>query len=209
MHMVEKDITKIVYIELEDGVALPARASSQAAGYDLCASASAVIEPGQTVLISTGIRLAMPPGLEAQVRPRSGLSLRTDLRITNSPGTIDADYRGLVSVICENTAPLFDPIPYLLKHPEELTDFNKRYKAIPAATYFKNRTGRTLPFGLHDPTIYIDANGHPLGSLYIEKGDRIAQLIFSKTEVPEFVVVDEVASIGSDRGGGFGSTGTR
>jgi dUTP pyrophosphatase len=66
-----------------------------------------------------------------------------------------------------------------------------------------------LPFGLHDPTIYIDANGHPLGSLYIEKGDRIAQLIFSKTEVPEFVVVDEVASIGSDRGGGFGSTGTR
>lgn len=207
--MVERDIGKIVYIELEEGAALPARASSYAAGFDLFASADAVIEPGQTVLVSTGLRLAMPPGLEAQVRPRSGLSLRTDLRISNSPGTIDADYRGLVSVICENTASLFDPIPYLLKHPDELSDFNKRYKAIPAATYFKNRTGRTLPFGFHDSTIFVDADGHPLGSLYIHAGDRIAQLVFSEIVVPDFVVVDEVAAIGIDRGGGFGSTGTR
>ncbi len=209
--MEKKDIDtrKVVYIESEDGAVIPTRASTHAAGFDLCAAEDAVIEPGQTVLVSTGVRLAMPPGLEAQVRPRSGLSLRTGLRISNSPGTIDADYRGLVSVICENSVSLFDPIPYLLKHPEELNDFNKRYKGIPAATYFKNRTGRTLPFGIHDPTIFVDANGHPLGSLYIRKGDRIAQLIFSEVVIPEFVIVDEVASIGLDRGGGFGSTGTR
>ncbi len=204
-----ENINHTVYIELEEGAALPAQASLHAAGYDLCAAEDAVIEPGRTALVSTGIKLAMPPGLEAQVRPRSGLSLRTDLRISNAPGTIDADYRGLVSVICENTASLLDPIPYLLKHPEELADFNKRYKAISAATYFKDRTGRTLPFGFHEPTIFVDANGYPLGSLYIRKGDRIAQLIFSKIAIPEFVIVKDVTRIGIDRGGGFGSTGTR
>ncbi len=209
MNMKDSDVKGVVYIELEEGAVIPTRASTHAAGFDLCAAEDAVIEPCQTVLVSTGIRLAMPPGLEAQVRPRSGLSLRTKLRISNSPGTIDADYRGLVSVICENTASLFDPIPYLLKHPEELNDFNKRYKGIPAATYFRNRTGRTLPFGIHDPTIFVDANGHPIGSLYIRKGDRIAQLIFAEFAVPEFVIVDDVTSIGSDRGGGFGSTGMR
>ena len=81
--MVEEDINKIVYIELDDGAAIPARASTHAAGFDLCAAESAVIEPGQTALISTGVRLAMPPGLEAQVRPRSGLSLRTCLLYTS------------------------------------------------------------------------------------------------------------------------------
>jgi len=209
MNMKDSDVKGVVYIELEEGAVIPTRASTHAAGFDLCAAEDAVIEPCQTVLVSTGIRLAMPPGLEAQVRPRSGLSLRTKLRISNSPGTIDADYRGLVSVICENTASLFDPIPYLLKHPEELNDFNKRYKGIPAATYFRNRTGRTLPFGIQDPTVFVDANGHPIGSLYIRKGDRIAQLIFAEVAVPEFVIVDDVTSIGSDRGGGFGSTGMR
>jgi len=204
-----KEIENIVYIQLDEGAILPTRASTHAAGFDLFAAMDTVIEPGQTVLVSTGVRLAMPPELEAQVRPRSGLSLRTSLRVSNSPGTVDPDYRGLVSVICENTASLFDPIPYLLKHPEELSDFNKRYRAIPAATFFKNQTGRTLPFGFHDPTIFVDENGHPLGSLYIRKGDRIAQLIFSEIVIPELNVVDEVASIGSDRGGGFGSTGTR
>ncbi len=200
---------KTVYIELEEGAIMPERASTHAAGYDLFAFEDTVIEPGQTVLVSTGVRLAMPSEVEAQVRPRSGLSLRTSLRIANSPGTIDADYRGIVSIICENTISLFDPIPYLLKHSDLLHDFHKHYKAMPTAIYFKKRTGHTLPFGFPNPTIFIDDNEHPLGSIYIKKGDRIAQMIFSEVTIPEFVTVEHVADIGTDRGGGFGSTGTR
>ncbi|HNZ63589.1 MAG TPA: aminotransferase [Bacillota bacterium] len=196
-----------VFIALEDGAKMPERASSQAAGFDLYAFGDTVIEPGQTVIVPTGIRIAMPPGLEAQVRPRSGLSLRTSLRIANTPGTIDADYRGVVSIICENTAPLFDPVPYLLKHPEILESFHRHYQAMPAAAYFKKLTGYTLPLTFHDPTIFVDEEGHPLGSIYVHRGDRIAQLVFSEVTIPVMTAVDDVAAIGSDRGGGFGSTG--
>ncbi len=82
----------------------PAYQSPLASGMDLHAYITEphVIEPGKIVLIPTGIRIAVPPGYEAQVRPRSGLALKYGITVTNSPGTIDADYRGEIKVILGN-----------------------------------------------------------------------------------------------------------
>jgi dUTP pyrophosphatase len=85
---------------------LPAYATEGAAGLDLLAAVPAdepfVLEPLAPALIPTGIRLALPRGYEAQVRPRSGLALRHAVTVLNSPGTIDSDYRGEVGVILIN-----------------------------------------------------------------------------------------------------------
>ncbi len=199
-----------LYLSLEPGAKAPLRASEDASGYDLFAQHDAVILPGETVLVSTGVRLAIPPGYEGQVRPRSGLSLRTKLRIANAPGTIDADYRGLLSVICENTENLNDGASYLLRHPEEIEKFLALYQAVPLEKYMQLRTGKDVShLLLQDETIYLDAQGNPLGTIYISKGDRIAQLVLMKVEIPELTVVEDVSVIGNDRGGGFGSTGKR
>ena len=198
-----------VYLALEPGAKAPERASDDAAGYDLFALHDVAILPGQTQLVSTGVRLAIPPGYEAQVRPRSGISLRTHLRVANSPGTIDADYRGIVSVICENTVSLTDPLAYLLRRPELLEAFNHMYRSVRAGEYLRLKQDIVLPFGLPDTTIYLDKDNYPLGTIFIKAGERIAQLIFARIELPDLVLIDDVTTIGSDRGGGFGSTGRR
>jgi len=85
---------------------LPAYATPDAAGMDLYAALPAdqpvTLAPGGRALISTGLRLALPSGYEAQVRPRSGLAARHGIGLVNAPGTIDADYRGVVKVILIN-----------------------------------------------------------------------------------------------------------
>lgn len=83
---------------------LPRYMSAQAAGMDLAAAVAepVVLAPGQRALVPTGLALEVPPGVEAQVRPRSGLALRHGVSCLNSPGTIDADYRGEVGVILIN-----------------------------------------------------------------------------------------------------------
>lgn len=85
-------------------VPLPAYQSAGAAGLDLCAAIEddVVIESLQRKLIPTGLSLAIPLGYEGQVRPRSGLALRHGITVLNSPGTIDADYRGEVKVLLVN-----------------------------------------------------------------------------------------------------------
>jgi dUTP pyrophosphatase len=91
---------------------LPAPASEHAAGLDLAAAVDAPVrlEPGQIRLIPAGFYMALPIGWEAQVRPRSGLALRHGVTCVNSPGTIDADYRGEVAVILGN----FGPQPFVV-----------------------------------------------------------------------------------------------
>ena len=86
------------------GIGLPARATPHSAGYDVCAAnpAPIVLAPGARALIPTGLTLAIPPGYEVQVRPRSGLALKHGIIIANAPGTIDADYRGELQVILLN-----------------------------------------------------------------------------------------------------------
>ena len=87
-------------------LALPAYQSDHAAGLDLMAAVPADgpvwLAPGARALIPTGIAIALPPGAEAQVRPRSGLAARHGVTVLNAPGTIDADYRGEVQVILVN-----------------------------------------------------------------------------------------------------------
>jgi dUTP pyrophosphatase len=85
---------------------LPAYQSELAAGFDLLAAVPAdapvTIRPGERALIPTGIAIALPPGIEGQIRPRSGLALRHGITVLNSPGTVDADYRGEIQVILVN-----------------------------------------------------------------------------------------------------------
>ena len=83
---------------------LPAVATAGSAGLDLRAALEGerVLAPGERALVPTGFALAIPPGYEGQVRPRSGLALRHGITLPNAPGTIDSDYRGEVSVILQN-----------------------------------------------------------------------------------------------------------
>lgn len=86
------------------GLALPSYATVGSAGCDLVAAIEApvTLQPGARALVPTGFAMALPPGWEAQIRPRSGLALKHGLTCLNSPGTIDADYRGEVGVILAN-----------------------------------------------------------------------------------------------------------
>lgn len=141
---------------------IPERATKGAVGFDVYASRvldkwtkevisdlPAVIEPGASILIGIGVRLAVPFPYEAQVRPRSGLASRYDVELSNSPGTVDPDFRGEAGVLLRNR-------------------------------------------GDH--------------AFVVEKNMRIAQLIFTKVEIPEIEEVSELSE--TDRGeGGFGSTG--
>lgn len=83
---------------------LPGYATEQSAGMDLCAAVDVpfVMQPGQSAMIPTGLAIALPPGFEAQVRPRSGLAAKNGVTVLNSPGTVDADYRGEIKVILIN-----------------------------------------------------------------------------------------------------------
>lgn len=130
---------------------LPARATEHAAGYDIrSAEESVKLEPREIRLVSTGLVMELPQGIECQVRPRSGLALKKGVTLPNSPGTIDPDYRGELRVIMQNLGP--EPVT-------------------------------------------------------LERGERIAQLVFSRFEAPGVV---EVGSLSETRrgAGGFGSTGT-
>jgi len=81
---------------------LPSYHSAGAAGIDLLAAAALTIAPGRHAAVPTGIALALPPGTEAQVRPRSGLARQHGVTVLNAPGTIDADYRGEIQVLLIN-----------------------------------------------------------------------------------------------------------
>jgi dUTP pyrophosphatase len=131
---------------------LPERATPHAAGYDVrSAEARVTLQPGEIRLVSTGLRMELPEGVECQVRPRSGLALKHGITLPNSPGTIDPDYRGELRVIVQNL-------------------------------------GR-------EPVT-------------IERGERIAQLVFARFEAPMIALEDNLSD--TDRGvGGFGSTGLR
>ena len=84
------------------GLPLPARATEHAAGLDVVAAEDLTLAPGQRHAVATGFAIAIPPGYEVQVRPRSGLALKHGITCLNTPGTIDSDYRGEVRVILAN-----------------------------------------------------------------------------------------------------------
>jgi dUTP pyrophosphatase len=165
-----------VYVEvIRDGATLPAYANPYDAGMDVCAAVDVEIPPGRTVIVPTGLKFAIPEGYEIQVRPRSGISLNTPLRLSNSPGTIDAGYRNEVGILMTNTSP-------------EQTEHAVSEESC---------------------QLTLDSKGNKKGSYIIRKGERIAQLVLAEVPRMNLVRVDSVSEIGSDRGGGFGSTGVR
>jgi dUTP pyrophosphatase len=96
----------------QQDIPLPTYATEGSAGMDICAAVEkdVVISPGETILIPTGFIIELPQGHEAQVRPRSGLAIKHNIGILNSPGTIDSDYRGEVKIILTN----FGKKPYVI-----------------------------------------------------------------------------------------------
>jgi dUTP pyrophosphatase len=104
-------MSKTVQVQLQQlphghGLSLPAYQSTGAAGLDLVAAiaedAPVNLEPGKYTLVPTGLSIALPPGYEAQVRPRSGVAARHGVTVLNAPGTIDADFRGEIGVLLIN-----------------------------------------------------------------------------------------------------------
>jgi len=153
----------VKFVRLHPDAKSPVRASSEAVGYDVfayhvvdkgkkrehLADLPAEILPGKSLIVGSGIVFAVPPRTDCQIRPRSGLANRHDIELSNSPGTVDPDYRGEVGILLRNRG--------------------------------------DKPF-------------------VVEKGMRIAQLVFTHVELPEFVETDDLPPT-TRSAGGFGSTG--
>ena len=93
--------------ESDSDIPLPRYMTPQSAGMDICAAVTkdVLLEKGEIVMLPTGFAMALPPGYEAQIRPRSGLAVKHGIGLINSPGTIDADYRGEVMIAVINLGP--------------------------------------------------------------------------------------------------------
>ncbi len=159
----------LIIEKCRDNAIIPTYANDGDAGMDLYSCEDVVIEPGRSALIATGLKMAIPYGYEVQIRPRSGISLKTPLRVPNSPGTIDCGYRDEVNVIIYN-----------------------------ASTKEENKDGEMWT---------LSDKGCKHGTYLIRKGDRIAQMVLAQVSYANPVIVDSVADIGKNRGGGFGSSG--
>src|SRR5690625_26755 len=144
---------KIGFKRLNDDAILPTKAHPTDSGFDLYASEDVIIEPGETTIVPTGIAVELPKGYEAQVRPRSGVTAKTKLRV--QLGTIDNGIMGEIGVIVDNdeTRPLWN-------------SFYLGFKAL------------VNQFKAHyiDGTEYTRQESCKKGTLFIAKGDRIAQL---------------------------------
>jgi dUTP pyrophosphatase len=201
---------------------LPLYATAGSAGCDLIAAEDMVLRPGETRLLPLDFVMALEPGVEAQIRPRSGLSLRTSLRLPNAPGTVDSDYRAPVGVLIENTYTQADLPLQMIRNPELAGQLARPGRCLSLLAYLQNQAGNvakrdmiqqacqdlscSLP-ELAGQLIYLDEQNNPFGTLYISRGDRIAQMVFSRCLKARFVPCERPEDVGTDRGGGFGSTG--
>lgn len=159
---------------------IPQYSSIHDAGADVYAIEDATIHPGETKIIPTGFKIALPPGFAILVHPRSGLSARTKMRIANSIGLCDAGYRDEYKIIIENIEPPIKDIQY-----EEVFD------AV---------TGKLN---------YLKIKSILYGSdVHISKGERIAQLRLVEVPKINFYRVDDIMKVDNeDRGGGLGHSG--
>ena len=133
---------KIKRLTSGEGLPLPRYQTEHAAGMDLLAAVDAElsIQPGKWALVPTGISVELPVGYEAQVRPRSGLALKHGISLLNTPGTIDADYRGEVGVILIN----FGPEPFTIKRGDRIAQMvlSRVYRAEVVESEFLSDTHR-------------------------------------------------------------------
>lgn len=175
----EPNSIQVGFKRLNENATLPTKAHASDSGFDLYAAEDVIIEPGETAVVPTGIAVQLPEGYEAQVRPRSGVTSRTKLRV--QLGTIDNGYNGEIGVIVDNVRSVDDCdktafIPIKLDG-TEMTDEDG---PIVASMY---------------------------GTYLIRKGDRIAQLVVQPLpSVEAYEISGELGE--TERGtGGFGSTG--
>ena len=158
---------------------IPQYAHISDSGADVYALEDITVHPGETVLVPTGFKVALLPGFELQVRPKSGRALKTKLRIANTPGTIDQGYRDEVKVIIENVEPPIKDIQY-----EEVINVE---------------TGKVDHLKIKSILYGSD--------FFIGKGEKFCQLVLCEVPKASFYRVESVQNIGEDRNGGFGSTG--
>ncbi|MFE9320478.1 dUTP diphosphatase [Nocardia sp. NPDC052278] len=123
-------LSPIPLLRLDPGIPVPTRAHHGDAGVDLCTTEDVIIEPGERVLVGTGVAVALPVGTVGLIHPRSGLAAKTGLSVVNTPGTVDAGYRGEIKVCLINhdsRTPIElrrgDRIAQLLVQRVELVDF--------------------------------------------------------------------------------------
>lgn len=198
-----------VYIKVEGEGKIPVYASQHAAGCDLFATRDMAVRPGETKIMPLDFNMAMDTEYEAQIRPRSGLSLKTELRVPNGPGTIDSDYRDTVGVLLQNTYNIAN-LPYqIAADPGILEELYRDYTETGLLEYLA-RDGKPLPaasLAVSGQKIYLDKLGNPYGTIYIKKGERIAQMVFCEYKRANFIQHPDPRAIGEDRGGGFGHSG--
>lgn len=174
---ISKRIVKIPIQLCAPGASVPQYAHQTDSGMDVFALDDIVVAPGETVLVPTGIKVALPPGYELQVRPKSGRALKTKLRVANTPGTIDQGYRDEIKVIIENVEPPIKDIKF-----EEVLDSEGKVDHLKVTS---------IQYG---------------SNFYIGKGEKFAQLVLCEVPKAAFYTVENVSGIGEDRGGGFGSS---
>ncbi len=200
----------VVYIRLGPQGQQPLYATAGSAGCDLFAAADLSLLPGESRVMPLDFTLALEPGVEAQIRPRSGLSLKTSLRIPNSPGTVDSDYRSPVGVLLQNTFSLADLPLLLIRKPDLAKALAQPGRQTSLLAYLKKHQP-TLEIdqlaGLGDQVLYLDEQGWPYGTLHLKEGERIAQMVLVRVLRASFLPHERPEEIGQDRGGGFGSTG--
>lgn len=180
---VDKDVVQVGFKRLTEDAVIPTKAHASDSGFDIVASADVIIEPGETAVVPTGIAVQLPEGYEASVRPRSGVTSRTKLRVQY--GTVDFGYNGEIGVITDNieTRPLWNA-------------FYLGFKALVAQ----------LKAHFIDGEETETSETCKKGTLIIRKGDRIAQLVITRLSDVESVEVFDVGE--SERGDrGFGSSG--
>jgi len=128
--------------ESDSDIPLPRYMTPQSAGMDICAAISEAIllEKGEIALLPTGFAMALPPGYEAQIRPRSGLAVKHGIGLINSPGTIDADYRGEVMIAVINLGPK----PYTLHRADRVAQMiiHKIHQAELQEVEYLDKTSR-------------------------------------------------------------------
>jgi dUTP pyrophosphatase len=165
---------------LSDSAVIPSYANENDAGFDLVASEDVIIQPGETKIVPTGLAMEIPPHYEIQVRPRSGITVNTKLRV--QLGTVDCGFRGGIGIIVDNIA-----APVVAVQDGDL---------VPFMDYPKTLDGE-----------YGDG-WYPRGTYVIRKGDRLGQGVINQHETALFSEVSELSD--SERGeGGFGSTGIK
>ena len=143
-------MSTVVRIEIRqlshgEGLALPAYQSEHAAGLDLLAAvpeaSPMILSPGQHALVPTGLMIALPSGFEAQIRPRSGLASKHGVTVLNSPGTVDADYRGEIGVLLINHG----DAPFAIRRGERIAQMViasvTRAELVPAASLASTERG--------------------------------------------------------------------